>query len=137
MLLLRGVTVSARARDRSSVQDFLTEARDVAGRMPGRPIANVEQVDAVAESMGPRWRLMVYLAVYGSLRPAEHAELRRADVSLPDEPEETRRRHAVAREPVLLRIIRASPDFTTGQRMTGTLVPLEAHPETALRTLLG
>ncbi|SFF70720.1 Helix-turn-helix domain-containing protein [Actinacidiphila alni] len=34
MLLLRGVTASALAGSRNSVRDFLTEARDVAARMP-------------------------------------------------------------------------------------------------------
>ena len=62
---------------------------------------------------------MVYLAAYGSLRPEEQAELRRPDVTLPDEPEESRRRRDVPREPVLLRITRASPELTTGQRATG------------------
>lgn len=84
-----------------------------------RPIASVEQVDAVAEAVGPRWRLMVYLAAYGSLRPEEQAELRRTDVVLPDEPDEFKRRRDVAREPVLLRISRASPELTTGRRVTG------------------
>jgi hypothetical protein len=35
MLLLRGVTAAGLGGDRSSVQDFLTEAREVAERMPG------------------------------------------------------------------------------------------------------
>lgn len=84
-----------------------------------RPVATVEQVDAVAEAMGPRWRLMVYLAAYGSLRPEEQAELRRADVVLAEEPEELKRRRGVVHEPVLLRISRASPELTTGRRATG------------------
>lgn len=84
-----------------------------------RPIADVEQVDAVAEAMGPRWRLMVYFAAYGSLRPEEQAELRRSDVTLPDEPDELKRRRDIPREPVLLRILRASPELTTGRRATG------------------
>ena len=84
-----------------------------------RPIATVEQVDAVADAMGPRWRLMVYLAAYGSLRPEEQAELRRFDVVVSDEPDELKRRRDVVREPVLLRISRASPELTTGRRATG------------------
>lgn len=84
-----------------------------------RPISTVEQVDAVAEVMGPRWRLMVYLAAYGSLRPEEQAELRRSDVTLPDELDELKRRRGVPREPALLRITRASPELTTGMRATG------------------
>lgn len=84
-----------------------------------RPVATVEQVDAVAEAMGPRWRLMVYLAAYGSLRPEEQAELRRTDVVLAEEPEGLKRRRGVVHEPVLLRISRASPELTTGRRATG------------------
>ncbi|MBM9510461.1 helix-turn-helix domain-containing protein [Actinacidiphila acididurans] len=37
MLLLRGVTAAALGSDRGSVRDFLSEARDVAGSMPGSP----------------------------------------------------------------------------------------------------
>jgi integrase len=84
-----------------------------------RPVATVEQVDAVAEEMGPRWRLMVYLAAYGSLRPEEQAELRRPDVVLPDESDTRKRRRDIEHEPVVLRISRASPELTTGRRATG------------------
>src|SRR5882757_8869424 len=82
-----------------------------------RPIATVEQVDA--EAMGPSWRLMVCLAAYGILLPEEQAELRRSDVTLPEEPDELKRRRDVPCEPVLLRITRASPELTTGRRATG------------------
>ncbi|MGW6604817.1 tyrosine-type recombinase/integrase [Streptomyces sp. NPDC055036] len=84
-----------------------------------RPVATVEQVDALADAMGPRWRLMVYFAAYASLRPEEQAELRRPDVDLPDEPDPCRRRDAAQHEPVLLRISRAAPELTTGRRVTG------------------
>lgn len=47
-----------------------------------REIATVEQVDALAEAVGIRWRLMVYLGAYGPLRPEEQAELRRKDVDV-------------------------------------------------------
>lgn len=47
-----------------------------------RPTATVEQVDALADAMGPRWRLMVYLGAYGPMRPEEQAALRRPDVTL-------------------------------------------------------
>jgi integrase len=84
-----------------------------------RPIATVEQVDAAAEAVGVRWRLMVYLAAYGSLRPEEQAELRRSDIELPDEPDDHKRCRDAGREPVLVRITRASPELTTGRRATG------------------
>jgi integrase len=57
-----------------------------------------------------------------SLRPEEQAELRRTDVTLPDEPDEPdelKRRRGMPREPALLRITRASPELTTGRRATG------------------
>ena len=41
----------------------------------------VEQVDALAEAMGPRWRLMVYFGAYGPMRPEEQAALRRTATS--------------------------------------------------------
>jgi integrase len=85
-----------------------------------RPVATVEQVDALADAMGPRWRLMVYFAAYASLRPEEQAELRRPDVVLSDEPDPPKRREReVEHEPVLLRISRAAPELTTGRRVTG------------------
>jgi integrase len=85
-----------------------------------RPVATVEQVDALAEAMGPRWRLMVYFAAYASLRPEEQAELRRPDVVLADEPDQPKRREReVEHELVLLRISRAAPELTTGRRVAG------------------
>ncbi|GGT28714.1 hypothetical protein GCM10010271_36010 [Streptomyces kurssanovii] len=47
-----------------------------------RQIDAVDQVDALADALGPRWWLMVYLGAYGSMRPEEQAELRRKDVDL-------------------------------------------------------
>ncbi|PNG98847.1 hypothetical protein SMF913_14872 [Streptomyces malaysiensis] len=38
-----------------------------------RPIATVDQVPA--DAIGPRWRLMVYIAAYGPARPEEQAEM--------------------------------------------------------------
>lgn len=40
-----------------------------------RPVATVDQVDALADVLGPRWRPMVFLGAYGPLRPEEQAEL--------------------------------------------------------------
>jgi integrase len=67
-----------------------------------RRIATVAQVDALADAVGPRWRLMVYLGAYGPMRPEELAGLRRRDVDPDDlvicvrvaEPERTNGRRA-------------------------------------------
>ncbi|MGW6907959.1 tyrosine-type recombinase/integrase [Streptomyces sp. NPDC054940] len=67
-----------------------------------RRIATVAQVDALADNIGPRWRLMVYLGAYGPLRPEELAGLRRRDVDVQElkvtvrlaEPERTNGRRA-------------------------------------------
>jgi integrase len=69
-----------------------------------RPTATVEQVDAVADAMGPRWRLMVYIAAYGPARPEEQAAMRRPDVDLED---------------VGVWIRTAEPELTTGRRAPG------------------
>lgn len=73
-------------------------------RASERPVASVEQVFAVADAMGPRWRLMVLLGAFATLRPEELAALRRSDVDL---------------EAGTLRITLASPELTTGRRVTG------------------
>ncbi|MFD8417379.1 tyrosine-type recombinase/integrase [Streptomyces sp. NPDC059650] len=69
-----------------------------------RQTATVDQVDAVAKAMGPRWRLMVYIAAYGPARPEEQAGLRRPDVDL-------------ANCGVWVR--RAEPELNTGRRAPG------------------
>ncbi|MFI0737895.1 tyrosine-type recombinase/integrase [Streptomyces sp. NPDC021100] len=69
-----------------------------------RPTATVEQVDALADAMGPRWRLMVYIAAYGPARPEEQAALRRRDVDV---------------ENVGVWIRTAEPELTTGRRAPG------------------
>ncbi|GHJ40488.1 site-specific integrase [Streptomyces sp. TS71-3] len=69
-----------------------------------RPIATVERVFDLAEAMGPRWRLMVLLGAFASLRPEELAELRR---------------HSVDVDECSLRITQASPELTNGRRVTG------------------
>lgn len=71
---------------------------------PERPIATVDQVDDLADAIGPRWRLMVYIAAYGPARPEEQAELRRPDVDL---------------ETVGVWVRRAAPELTTGRRVVG------------------
>jgi integrase len=55
-------------------------------------------------SMGPRWRLMVLLGAFASLRPEELAELRR---------------HSVDIDECSLRVTLAPPDLTNGRRVTG------------------
>ncbi|MFF7703230.1 tyrosine-type recombinase/integrase [Streptomyces lydicus] len=69
-----------------------------------REIATVEQVDALAEAVGLRWRLMVYLGAYGPMRPEEQAELRRRDVDL---------------DAMTIRVRKAAPELTTGRRAVG------------------
>ncbi|MFB7555642.1 tyrosine-type recombinase/integrase [Streptomyces brevispora] len=69
-----------------------------------RPTATVEQADALADAMGPRWRLMVYLGAYGPMRPEEQAALRRPDVTL---------------EPLAVKVRDAAPELTTGRRVEG------------------
>lgn len=69
-----------------------------------REIATVEQVDALAEAVGIRWRLMVYLGAYGPLRPEEQAELRRKDVDL---------------DAMTIRVRKAAPELNTGERAVG------------------
>ena len=71
---------------------------------PERPIATIDQVDALAEAIGPRWRLMVYLAAYGPARPEELAALRRRNVDL---------------QFVAVRVTRAAPELHTGRRALG------------------
>nr|WP_176742746.1 site-specific integrase [Streptomyces agglomeratus] len=69
-----------------------------------REIATVEQVDALAEAVGIRWRLMVYLGAYGPMRPEEQAELRRKDVDL---------------DAMTIRVRKAAPELNTGKRAEG------------------
>ncbi|MGY5009658.1 tyrosine-type recombinase/integrase [Streptomyces sp. 900105755] len=69
-----------------------------------RPIATIKQVFDLADAMGPRWRLMVLLGAFASLRPEELAELRRRSVDLDE---------------CSLRITLASPELTNGMRATG------------------
>lgn len=91
-----------------------------------RPVATVAQVDALADAMVPRWRLMVYLAAYGPLRPEEQAAMRRPDVDL---------------DVVGVWMRRAAPELTTGRRVVGDtksdagkrLVVLSAFMEQVLR----
>ncbi|MFF9013441.1 tyrosine-type recombinase/integrase [Streptomyces sp. NPDC014870] len=69
-----------------------------------RPVATVEQVFALAEAIGIRWRLMVLLGAFASMRPEELAELRRADIDL---------------DAGAVRVRRAAPELNTGRRVIG------------------
>jgi integrase len=69
-----------------------------------RPTATIEQVFDLADAMGPRWRLMVLLGAFASLRPEELAELRRDSVDIDE---------------CFLRVTQASPELTNGRRVTG------------------
>ncbi|MEV5277509.1 site-specific integrase [Streptomyces sp. NPDC052811] len=69
-----------------------------------RPVAAVEQVFAVAEAIGIRWRLMVLLGAFASMRPEELAELRRKDI---------------APDGSALYVRRAAPELNVGRRVIG------------------
>ncbi|GAB2688402.1 tyrosine-type recombinase/integrase [Kitasatospora kifunensis] len=69
-----------------------------------RPVATVEQVLQLADLMGPRWQLMVFMGSFMALRPEELAEVRRSDVDL-------------VKRVVWIR--RAAPELTTGKRVLG------------------
>jgi hypothetical protein len=69
-----------------------------------RRIATVAQVDALAEAIGIRWRLMVCLGAYRPMRPEELAGLRRRDVD-PDD--------------MVIRVRVAEPERTNGKRAPG------------------
>ncbi|MFJ3998625.1 tyrosine-type recombinase/integrase [Streptomyces parvus] len=67
-------------------------------------VAAVAQVDALADAIGIRWRLMVYLGAYGPMRPEEQAELRRKDVDVDN---------------VTVVVRKAAPELATGRRAEG------------------
>ncbi|MET9529869.1 MULTISPECIES: tyrosine-type recombinase/integrase [unclassified Streptomyces] len=69
-----------------------------------RPVASVEQVFAVAEAIGVRWRLMVLLGAFASMRPEELAELRCSDLDL---------------DAGVVWVRRAAPELNTGRRVIG------------------
>ncbi|MEV5987136.1 tyrosine-type recombinase/integrase [Streptomyces sp. NPDC052051] len=69
-----------------------------------RRIATVAQVDALADAIGIRWRLMVYLGAYGPMRPEELAGLRRRDIDLDN---------------LVIRVRVAEPERTNGKRAPG------------------
>ncbi|MFF4503357.1 hypothetical protein [Streptomyces sp. NPDC001401] len=67
-------------------------------------IATVAQVDALADQLGPRRRLMVYLGAYGPLRPEELAGLRRRDINV---------------DHLKITVRLAEPERTNGRRAPG------------------
>ncbi|WP_441247331.1 tyrosine-type recombinase/integrase [Kitasatospora sp. McL0602] len=69
-----------------------------------RGIATIEQVYELAELVGARWRAMVLLAAFTTLRPEELAELRRSDIDL---------------EASTVRVHHATPELNTGRRAPG------------------
>ncbi|MFE5031890.1 tyrosine-type recombinase/integrase [Streptomyces sp. NPDC056683] len=81
-----------------------------------RRIATVTQADALADAIGIRWRLMVYLGAYGPMRPEELAGLRRRDVDLDD---------------LLIRVRVAEPERTNGKRAPG-----ETKSDAGVRTVV-
>jgi integrase len=81
-----------------------------------RRIATVCQVDALAEAIGIRWRLMVYLGAYGPMRPEELAGLRRRDIDADN---------------LVIRVRVAEPERTNGKRAPG-----ETKSEAGIRTIV-
>lgn len=73
-------------------------------RAAERRIATVAQVDVLADNIGPRWRLMVYLGAYGPLRPEELVSLRRRDVDM---------------DALKIKVRVAEPERTNGRRAPG------------------
>nr|WP_308299856.1 tyrosine-type recombinase/integrase [Streptomyces sp. CJ_13] len=69
-----------------------------------RPVATVDQVFALAEAIGIRWRLVILLGAFASMRPEDLAELRRADID---------------HDTGSLRVRRAAPELNTGPRVIG------------------
>ncbi|WP_328582622.1 tyrosine-type recombinase/integrase [Streptomyces sp. NBC_00370] len=69
-----------------------------------RPVATVAQVFALADVIGLRWRLLVLLGAFASMRPEELAELRRGDIDL---------------DAGLVWVRRAAPELNTGRRVVG------------------
>ncbi|WP_432745388.1 site-specific integrase [Streptomyces sp. JH002] len=87
-----------------------------------RPTATVAQIDAMADAMGPRWRLFVLLGTYGPMRPEELAELRRSDVAM--NAEEAAELFGPDDEPgdaplLGVWVRRAAPELSTGERVVG------------------
>ncbi|MEV6091073.1 tyrosine-type recombinase/integrase [Streptomyces cellulosae] len=81
-----------------------------------RRIATVAQVDALADAVGMRWRLMVYLGAYGPMRPEELAGLRRRDVDVDN---------------LRVRIRLAEPERMNGRRVQG-----DTKSEAGTRTVI-
>ncbi|MEU7488791.1 FtsK/SpoIIIE domain-containing protein [Streptomyces sp. NPDC042319] len=102
--------LTATRKDETAVDDELIRRNPCRIKGAGkessaeRQIATVAQVDALADAVGPRWRLMVFLGAYGPMRPEEQAELRRKDVDL---------------EAMTIRVRQAAPELTTGKRALG------------------
>jgi predicted nucleotidyltransferase len=73
-------------------------------RSPERPIATIAQVDALADAIEPRWRALVLLATYGSLRWGELTAL-------------TRRRFDLTAGTV--EVVEQALELASGQRVLG------------------
>ncbi|WP_031075543.1 tyrosine-type recombinase/integrase [Streptomyces sp. NRRL WC-3742] len=69
-----------------------------------RGVASIEKVYELAEYVGLRWRAMVLLAAFTTLRPEELAELRRKDIDLLAS---------------TVRVRLAAPELNTGRRALG------------------
>ncbi|CAM5681517.1 hypothetical protein SMICM304S_05176 [Streptomyces microflavus] len=82
-------------------------------------VATVAQVDALADAIGIRWRLMVYLGAYGPMRPEEQAELRARTVDVDN---------------VTVVVRKAAPELATGKRAEG---PTKSEARKRVESLAG
>ena len=84
-------------------------------RSPERPIATIAQVDALADAIDPRWRALVLLATYGSLRWGELTALTRQRIDL-QPPARWRWWSRRSSSPVATRVL-GPPKTDAGRRM--------------------
>jgi integrase len=94
-------------------------------RSPERPIATVEQVDQIAAAIDARFRALVYLAAYTTLRYGELFALRRASIDL-----EARTISVVEQVSHLAHgtLIVGPPKTAAGVRVVASLLPeIERH----------
>ncbi|CAL9535119.1 hypothetical protein SUDANB126_04122 [Streptomyces sp. enrichment culture] len=88
--------------------------------VPERPVLTVAEVFAVADSIAPRYRLLVLLAAFTTLRFGELAALRRRDIDLEGLTVTVRRAQADSR-----------PNCSTRSRTTWSTSPLPAATGTS------
>jgi len=109
--------------------------------VPERPVLTVAEVFAVADSIAPRYRLIVLLAAFTTLRFGELAALRRRDVDLEGMTVSVRRSQAECRTvgsstkprnpPLAFELSRSPPSCSTTWRATWSSSPHPAATDTS------